>query len=264
MIFFGYYGEMYRNLDFIENLNKEEFNIDEYIDRYLFTLFDSKEVIIKDMATFREHIKTQLVDTCNKWGINPLRITRREEQYLSLERRNNSDSGYINWVNYHHYCLSILAQPKVMRDVMNVDADKRKSGRFMLDVLSKIYPDILEIPVYSHRRRLYYDKEKNVLSAPENKTLMERFLAFGRPIQKKFIENKVGRYLVFKIYWLLLNDEKKKQIIKDQEPLKMLEGIINEYGWKRGVNYGLSKNGRILKQLEIAQNLWAYGKINKK
>ena len=261
IIFFGYYGEMYRNLDFIENLKKATFSIDEYIDKYLFTLFDSKEVIVKDMKTFRSFVKGQLVATCKKWGINPEAITSQQEQYLSMERRNNGDSAYINWVNYHHYCVSILSQPKVMRDVMSLDGVHRKKGRFMLDVLNKIHPSILEVPVYTHRQRKTYDKENNVLVAPENKTLMERFLAFGRPIQKRFISNKIGRAVVLKIYWLLLNEQKRNQIREDQESLKMLEGIINEHGWKRGVNYGTSKNGRILTQLSIAQYLLAFAKV---
>ena len=261
IIFFGYYGEMYRNIDFIENLKKDTFTIDEYIEKYLYTLFDSKEIIVKDVDRFRKRIKEKLISTCNKWGINPLSIKSADEQYLSMERRNNGDSGYINWVNYHHYCLSILAQPKVMRDVMSLDGEHRKQGRFMLDVLNQIYPDILEVPVYTHRQRKSYDKVNNVLVAPQNKTLLERFLAFGRPIQKKFISNKVGRAVVFKIYWLLLNDEKRNQIKEDQESLKMLEEVINENGWKRGVNYGTSKNGRILMQLKIAQCLLAFTKV---
>lgn len=263
IIFFGYYGEMYRNLDFIENLKKETFNIDEYIDEYLFTLFDTKEVLIKDIDSFRCFVKKQLIETCKKWGINPDAITKQEEQYLSIERRSNSDSGYINWVNSHHYCLAILAQPRVMKDVLNLDAEHRKKGKFMLDVLNKIYSPTLEVPVYTHRQRKLYDKENNMLVAPKNKTMMERFLDFGRPIQNKFIRNRIGRFLVFKIYWLLLNEEKRNQIKEDQQSLKLLEGIINNNGWKRGVNYGTSKNGRILKQLEIAQYLWAYSKVTK-
>ena len=261
IIFFGSVGEMYRNLDFIENLKGKTFTIDEYIEHYLYTLFDSKEIIIPDDRIFRSTLKSKLNDICKKWNINPQSIKSQEEQYLSMERRNNGDSGYINWVNYHHYCLSILAQPKVMRDVMRLDGEQRMQGRFMLDVLNQIYPEILAVPVYTHRQRKTYDKERNVLVAPQNKTLLERFLDFGRPIQKRIISNKVGRTLVFKIYWLLLNDEKKNQIKEDQESLKMLEKIIEENGWKRGVNYGTSKNGRILMQLKIAQCLLAFKKV---
>jgi len=250
-IFFGYFGEMYRNLDFINKLQSDYFSIDYYIDNYLMPMTDPKEIIINDMASFKRYLRNQLLSVCEKWNLNPDHISNNDEVYLSLERRLEGDSRLVNWINYHHYSCFLLGQKQCLKYVLSVDTGKRENSRFMIDLLLKIYPSIMEVPVFTHTHYMMYDKNTNSLKLPASKKFINTVKS-SIPFYDKIIRSSFGK----EVKRLFKNKKKKEEVIHDRSSQDVIEEIMTKHGLVKGVDYGgCSTKGGITRTITYLQIL---------
>lgn len=234
---FGFYGEIYRNLDFINNLSKEDFTIDEYIDNYLYRLFDPKEIIIPDGASFRSYLKNQLISICEKWGIDPNHISKEQEVYLSLERRAEGDTRMINWINYHHYSCLFMAQKHSLKYVIGLDTKKKEHSRFMIDLLNKLYSSVLEVPVFTHQHYMNYDKETNSLVEPQGKKTLYNTIREHLP-SNSFVTMLKRSSIGAAIRNRLISEKKAEERKNDSNATVIIDEIMSQHNKRKGIDYG--------------------------
>lgn len=256
-ILFGYYGEIYRNLDFVNNLTKDEFTIDEYIDNYLYKLFDPKEIIIPDEEAFRNHVKQKLISICEKWGIDPSHISKEKEVYLSMERRAEGDTLLINWVNYHHYCCLFMAQKHSLKYVIRVSTKRKEHSSFMIDLLNKLYAPVLEVPVFTHQHYMVYDKGTNSLIEPKGKKSLYITIKEHLP-SNSFVTMLKRSSLGAAIRNRLISEKKAEERKNDSNATVIIDEIMSQHNKRKGLDYGgHGFGGMIQKTIQYAMILLA-------
>lgn len=164
---FGYIGELYRNLTWIENRKKNYFSIDEFIDEYYIT--GETYEMSKNIPNYRKHIKDKLLKICNRYDLNPNHITNADNFYFLLEYRKVADTKLLNLANMIKFSNLLLSEQECLKNI-RVEIPVMHNSKFMLEIINQLYPDILEIPIFSHCTTRKYIKKTGMLS-PEKKSL---------------------------------------------------------------------------------------------
>lgn len=183
---FGYTGELYRNLPWIENRKTESFSIDEFIDEYYIT----GEVynMSKQIPNYRNHIKNKLLKICNRYHLDPNNINNADNFYFLLEYRKVADSKLLNLANMIKFSNLLLSEQKNLENI-RVNISDMRNSKFMLEIINYLYPDVLEVPVFSHCTTRKYTKKTGILS-PEKKSI-KNFLVSLIPHNIKYSIKKL-------------------------------------------------------------------------
>lgn len=161
IITFGYGGELYRNLPWIENRKKVFFDIDDFIDEYYLT--GIAKILTTDVPNFREHIRNKLLNICLKYDLNPNKISNVDNFFFLLEYRSNADTRVMNLINKMKFCNLLLTESECLK-YARVEVSSLRGSMFMLSVIKNLYSDVLEIPIFSHGQVRSYNKNKGMLS----------------------------------------------------------------------------------------------------
>lgn len=164
---FGFGGELYRNLPWIENRTKTYFNVDEFIDEYYIT--GDAKLMTQDIPNYREHIKKKIIKLCERYNLNPSHIDNVDNFYLLVEYRKTADSKILNLVNMMKFSNLLLMEKECLENA-RVDIENMNQSKFMLQIINNLSRDILDIPIFSHCQSRIYDKASESL-LPERKPL---------------------------------------------------------------------------------------------
>lgn len=241
---FGYFGELYRNLPWIENLQKEYITLDEYIDDYFMQQVSFERLIRSTnipYEEFREHIKKKMVKLCNRYGINPEKINVEEYRYLYLEYLRIGCSIMLNLVNKMRYISYPIAEDDVYK-YCSLSRQEHLGAKFMLDMYKQIYKPVLEIPFFTHCELRNYNEEKGVLDPPAS----ESFFKIAK--HTKFISKMVP--LSLKLWILHTFVTKDAKAAKDGSINDHVNEIINKYV------SGTSINGLKFNQFTHRNYIW--------
>ena len=180
LVTFGYGGELYRNLDWIENSEKESFSIDDFIEEYYVT-GDSLRMV-ENVVGFREHLRTKLLWVCKKYDLNPDRIPNEANVFFLQEYRKTADTHLLNFVNQSKYCSLLLMENECLKYGMQ-SVESLKKSKFMLSVINQLYPKVLDVPVFSHMTLRSYNRVKGILETPLRKkpVLLKRIIKKAVP-----------------------------------------------------------------------------------
>jgi hypothetical protein len=180
LVTFGYGGELYRNLDWIENREKDFFSIDDFIDEYYVT-GDSLRMV-KGVVGFRDHLRKKLLWVCEKYDLNPDKIPNEASVFFLQEYRKTADSHLLNFINLSKYCSLLLMESECMKYGMQ-SVESLKKSKFMLSVINQLFPKVLDIPVFSHMTLRSYNREMGVLETPLRKKpiLLKRIIKKAVP-----------------------------------------------------------------------------------
>lgn len=220
---FGYFGELYRNLPWIENLQKDTFTINEYVDDYFMKQVSFERLIRSaniSYIEFRDHIKQKMIKLCNRYEINPERIHVDEYRYLYLEYLRVGCSIMLNLVNKMRYCSYPIAEDDVYK-YCSLSRNEHVGAKFMLDMYAQIYKPVLEIPFFTHCEIRKYNTEKGILDPPAS----DSFSKFTK--HTKFISKLLP--LSLKLWFLrkfVTRDSKAKQ---DESINNHVNEIIKKY-----------------------------------
>lgn len=158
---FGYGGELYRNLTWIENRKKAYFTAEEFVDEYYIGGTMSRQ-LTGDIVGYRDRLIKKVSQLCLDYGINPMRIENKDNFYFMLEYRCYADTYIVNMMNQMKYSNLLLFEYDCL-ELTDVSTKEMNNSRFMLDVIKCLYEDVLEIPIFSHCVVRCYDKEKGTL-----------------------------------------------------------------------------------------------------
>lgn len=261
-ILFGYFGELYRNLDVWEKRKFKAMTLAEYIEKYLISEFmQNGTKLFDEIDDIKKHLYAKLLKICKKWSINPNMISANDDFFLNLERRRCSDVAILNLMNYHHYCSYIFAQHSVFKILATIDAVAKKQYKFQLDLLKCICPDVLNIPIFSHCRFQKYDSANNTLS--DYKSLY-RFLKGVIPIgYRKKLKNLLPVCILNVFNDKCLDNKKNLENLFDIESNEVIKQIFENFGLVEDADYKALVNGRLDRDvLKLAQELAIIGNSN--
>lgn len=159
--------------------------------------------------------KIDNVNRINNDFMNEIRwITARKADSIMLK--------YINTLTYH---ISILSQYDIHKKALSVPLKFRKSGMLQLNIIKYLFPDLLEIPIFSHCSKCSIDKSSMTLRARN----------FRKRVKNEMI-NKINGSIYLsmrKIYRnivvpLKIRNKQKKDIEFDSEKMKIVKEYISD------------------------------------
>lgn len=159
---FGYFGEIFRNIEEIVAYPNETFSIEEYFDELC--LRGDYKKIYPEYQSYREHRIEDLRHICEKSNLDSERLSKDDFQHLNTEAyRKRADTHMTNFVNQFRYSFPLLGD-RMLTDTMNgVGYKERVGSRPMLKMLNQLAPDLLNAPFFSHIRRMKVDARRLVL-----------------------------------------------------------------------------------------------------
>jgi len=151
---FGYFGECFRLRDWAEQIGKDYFTVDSFIDDYLFGKLKDAPVGW-DLTVLRANLKRTISQWIVKLGISEYngKISLDYIESLRWVAARFSDTRMYEWVNEFTYSFPILSLPEVHRIVLSLPADLIRNSRFQIKFIRAINPEYLDgLDVFSHRR----------------------------------------------------------------------------------------------------------------
>lgn len=184
---YGYCGELFRSLPWIESRTKPFFTIDEYAEEFYVPQKLKNEIV--EVGEYMSYIKNKISIICEHYLLDPNHIPNEDIFYLSLERRKSADSVMLNHVNLIKYCSYILGQYGCLV-AGRVTCEEANDSCFMLHCLDTLYPSVLDVPVFSHCTMRNFYRETMRLN-PQNRPVS------WRDRIKKYVTSRFPRIVSF-------------------------------------------------------------------
>lgn len=162
----GLVGELFRTLEFTES--RKRFTVEDYVDEYYLPKNDAGTYIEKycdDFPSFRKRLIEKYTSVCRRFGLDPNNLMVEDFFYLNLEYRANADNVMLNLINRMRYCSWLLGTYPVIK-LANVNIDYLRNSHYMICALENLCPTCLDIPVFSHQRKMIYNKKRKRLVKP--------------------------------------------------------------------------------------------------
>lgn len=132
--------------------------VDEILSKHY--LYESylKLLLGEKFTSYRQHVYEKihkiLCPYLDKEGNLPIEYFVVYDYY----RRINCDTHKMNMCNQYRYCLAPLGDWRFMR-YMTTPVHMRDDAKLMLKTIDKLYPELLEIPFFSHQHWRKYNKD---------------------------------------------------------------------------------------------------------
>ncbi len=149
----GYFGEMYRNLPYIEEKNTS-ITLEELMTYY----FSQSGYNGVDQEIINEHVKKKLQWVANKYQIDTQHIQPEDVFYFYLEYRKVADSVTMNYVNLIRYSELLLMENDILA-LSRIPLRMKDDAKLMLTVMYELYPSILDVPVFTHHQLTKFNKK---------------------------------------------------------------------------------------------------------
>ncbi len=235
IILFGYAGETYRSLPFMENNGDRDLTLEEYLNKYVLEFFKFDNKIFPQMNQIKNDLYNRIYEYCKKWNINPNEISPNDIILLDFERRRLTDVLILNTMNYHHYCAYLLGQHNVVKYLTKVNSSLKDKAKFQLDLINYIYPKVLEIPIFSHCSFHKYDIKSNTIKDTKEQVIKKCLKElFPTPIRKAIK------------YFYLKKDNSDRKL--DLNVLEAVEKVFSKSEWEKDVDYQPLKYGELSRQ----------------
>lgn len=184
---FGYFGEPFRNVAYLEALNANRtFTFDEALSKYMY--YDWKTFLcsgdIYDL--WREDVKRIIKDMTGQWAI----ITPQGLSSLVIRYRKEADTVMQNFLNQYMDGFSLMGDSQILNLNEQVPVQYKDKAKFMISVLLNVNKDILNYPVFSHCMMWKYQSSRGVLQAPYRRVIKKiivdkcELLGIKRPLKK--------------------------------------------------------------------------------
>ncbi|EII3613623.1 hypothetical protein LG579_004598, partial [Vibrio parahaemolyticus] len=203
---FGYFGE---NLRLREYVGSRSFiSINEFFDDYLFggRYGDINSVeFLPHSNTIKQKLKKQYLNEAKLFDLDFEEVipAERFDEFRWVHAR-KADSRSLNLINEFTCSFSLLSVPELHEFPWSLPADWRRSGEFQLRVINKLFPQALDIKVFSHGNMQKFDRNNFNLNidysyAQKIKSLMDQLginkdaVAFFKKLYFQFLEKDRGK-----------------------------------------------------------------------
>jgi len=219
---FGYFGEPLRNKDWLEIYDKEFFSINDYLEKfYIIYLNEYLVNNFLDINNYKERLKEKIRKIIFKYNLNENKIHKDDFQKIYYFHRRGGDIFMNNYSNQYFYSISVLSCHDLYNYILNIPYEYKKNAKFMLKVLNYLYPDILDVPFFSHCHNQTFNKDKFELEYKKN------YVNKTRDIVRTKIKNKKIFNLMKKIYRMFSIGIDKKTIDEGKYSLKLRKVFLD-------------------------------------
>lgn len=217
---FGYFGETLRNRPWLENISSNFFTIDEFVSEFYIN-----NSYIKQCSKYKEYrgnLRCKFENIIKKNNLNKKKLTKNDFYTIYNYWFNGGAHNLINnFNNLFFNSISILSIKEINYFSKEIPYEYKKNAKFMLKVLYYLYPDILDVPFFSHCHDQTFNKDKFELEY--KKVYLKKIKDILIPIIKK---NKKIFNLIKVIYYLLINKD-GKALDEDKDSSRLTKLFLN-------------------------------------
>jgi hypothetical protein len=216
---FGYFGEMIRNLPWVEEIPQEKITINKLISNYLY--FDPTQFLIDEesfSSNIKEKIQRIVLDIEDKTDY----ISKDNFQQFHAHYRYSSDTVMNNFVNLHTSSVIMQGIPEVHEKILSIPFNIKKNASFQLRLINSLFPDLLNVPFFSHAEEWVFNLEEFELRTLRKKSGLKNSRLFMELRKIVFLKRLYKR---IKILFFNLNEEEKNNI---NQSLKMRKTIVKK------------------------------------
>ena len=242
---FGYMGELFRE----DNWSKNKLNGTVTLEDYLWG-FHAQTInynIIKENKRLTDRWIAKWSDLYKKHEINTSNLKREDLFWLILEYRQNADSHMCNFINQYKYAHYLMSEIRIVRDAY-VDFDVKYDGKFMIRILKELYPDILEIPFFTHSHFVQYDKKHMSVREYKSHILKNEINDFIKLFLPECLKDKLKKTFKIGASGSVFVDAVANLLKKENNEEKLINLIGEEIykDIKIDINYALVLRGIVL------------------
>lgn len=244
---FGYFLEASRLREWAEVHVKKTFSLDQFVDAYYCN--ESLSLFYDRRDDFCKYVHA-LLDR-RMYGAYPeSQIPIDGFERLRWNTARYSDSRLYQLLNCCTYTFPVFGVPVIHEYLLNLPADVTRDAKFQVQLLNVLNPGILQVPIFSHRRKFHIAQDGSKRMDVNLKNMMTRILN-EMPFLKSFV---LSAYRRVKYRDYLSNYAKVQQQLGDLQTAEIKEMI----------NVGACPNDSHIRSLYcLRQFLLAYQVVRK-
>ena len=220
-ITFGYFGEVYRAVEEIEEYRLSSFTLDNYVDDLY--LISYRQLLNEEQySDIRSLIRSQFLEICSEKELDENGLTKDDFQKLNTAYRQRWDTIVNNFSNQFFYSCPLFGDSKLTTIAENIPFVERKNSKYQMRIISHLLPEILSIPIFSHVKIKRYN--------PVTYELVDKdYISIIKERIRACLHSERSRKFARKIYYFLRHDEKGGQeVAKEYEEKKALKTELKD------------------------------------
>lgn len=199
LLCFGYFGEIYRNIESIESLKKSQYTLEEFVDElYIEHSLQDDYLYYK---TFRALIIDQFTQICIDKGLSPNELNKDDFQKLHSAYRYRADTIMNNFANQFFYSFPFLGDGIMVGLAEELKFEEKKNSRFLMRGIKFFAPELVEIPFFSHIKVKKLNLQTLELTDKAKS-------AYYKDVIRELIKNPLLIKFLRRVYYILRNDRK--------------------------------------------------------
>lgn len=211
-ICFGYFGEIFRTIESIENYKKDSFSLREYMDD-LYLSADKGLFKLDYYQEYRKKIYKLLQDFCKLENLDENHLNRDDFQKLNTVYRQRWDTQLNNFANLFTYSCPLFGDKEITDYAEAKSYSEKYNSRYQMKLMYQLEKGVLEIPFFSHIKT----KEFN----PETFELADASITSkGKDFVREIVKNPKLLYGLKIIYYILQRDNKGLQELRKEHQRK--------------------------------------------
>ena len=171
LILTGDFGENLKLREWATEQNKEYLPLDEILDGYYI-----KKRLNLDENTFSNYIsfinsyKEKLIKYCNLFAVDYINgISLGQFDFFRYIHAKETDSLYVNMISQFSHSILFYGLEDLFEFPWDVSAEFRKNSKFQLNVIKSLYPEFIELPIFSHCNPRKLNNDLTIDSLCDNK-----------------------------------------------------------------------------------------------
>lgn len=223
---FGYIAEIYREPDWSRKIAEGKMTLVDYLWKSHADIFNSN--LIEKSPELVNQWLSKWKKLMAEHGVNDDHFKKEDLFWLILEYRHSADNHMVNLINQYKYAHYLMSDIRIVRNGF-VDFENKYNGKFMIQILNKVYPDILNVPFFTHCHKMVYDKAKMMVDETSEWKKRQFIMKLFPRRLKRLIKSKIKHHSTpspfFKEIETLMkrdgNEQKMRNLIGD----KVLEAV---------------------------------------
>lgn len=221
---FGYMGEFYRESDWSKAIEPDNMTLDDYLWKNHADIFNKN--IIEACPILLQHWIKKWRKLNEEHGILSDNFKKEDLFWINLAYRHSADSHMVNIINQYKYAHYLMSEIIIIRNSY-LNFEEKYNGRFMIKILKELYPDILQVPFFSHCQKMKFNESLMQLEQQYSIRLRSFISSFFPNSIKLFIKKLLKRDIVDTSYM----DEVMSLLYKDENDMK-LRKLVGENAFK--------------------------------
>lgn len=218
----GYFLENLRLREWADTEIEDSISMKDFINRYLlggaYGNFSAGEGVYSNITKFRKYLTEKYIRFANLYGI-PLEkgITKENFDEVRWIHARNCDSRMVNFLNDFAPSISLFSVFGLHEFPFDVPARYRRNAQFQLMFIHKLFPQALEVPIFSHCQKQRFNSNTFTIQAQHTKSEMI----------KHFLKNRVCNDHFYNLLKSLYHPCFKNKISSEREYNSLKEDLIN-------------------------------------